>query len=163
MDRQKIRTGFAYLLSLWRTRKDLTLRDVADKGHFSHSYMSLAENGVKDPTRDFLPKLAVGLDLSPIQELVLKLQYVYPRPLNTDDQVILQDIAEIIDNYDYGDYQYKHRICEMIKRRKTQPRRNELPIELAGLVACVIAGDEATRKETITYLREVFKEEFRRY
>ncbi|AQU78304.1 helix-turn-helix domain-containing protein [Planococcus faecalis] len=55
-------TNFSEYIRETRTRKDLSLKEVAEKGGFSHSYLSQIETGKRGaPKSTMIKKLAEGL------------------------------------------------------------------------------------------------------
>lgn len=59
-----------------RISKKLSLKDVAEKGELSHSYLSQIENGVRNaPKPNMIKKLAKGLNV-PYIELLQKAGYI---------------------------------------------------------------------------------------
>lgn len=55
-------TEFAKYIREKRKEKNLSLKEVARRGGFSHSYLSQLENSKRNPKPELLRKLAIGLN-----------------------------------------------------------------------------------------------------
>ncbi|OKL37600.1 helix-turn-helix domain-containing protein [Domibacillus mangrovi] len=61
-------TTFGKEIKEIRTKKKLSLKEVAERGNLSHSYLSQLENGKRNaPKPDMIRKLSIGLDVPFIQ------------------------------------------------------------------------------------------------
>jgi transcriptional regulator with XRE-family HTH domain len=50
-------------IKIWRVRKNITQRDLANKTRLSQSYFSKLEKGVENPTLDTLTRVADALGI----------------------------------------------------------------------------------------------------
>lgn len=72
------KTALGMSIRLYRTEKQLTLRQVSAKGFMALGHVSDVERGVKEPSSEILSCIANGLDVQ-VEDLTLRASHILHR------------------------------------------------------------------------------------